>query len=149
MMFTSDFRIPTLCAPIMLLMIFCLASPAHAELRICNKKSRSSINAALALLSPNQNIDRMRGWFIIKPKKCKTVLDYDLRLIQQEGAELLYYFLGWGKDKNPGSYKRLCVDRRYEFTWGTRTKCDRTGYRKAWFKKINIRNRKTITIYIE
>ena len=121
-----------------------LASPAHADLQICNRMSYV-VEAALGV--DDKGATATRGWFRIDPGQCRTVMQgevqYDALYVHARALAV------YGASPLPqGGHADFCIEKNNFVLAAART-CSRPGQSLARFTQAKpSENEKGPTIYL-
>ena len=133
------FRPARILAGLSLSLAMAAATPALADLRLCNKTT-STVGVALGYKDDNGWASE--GWWNIRPGECKTLLEGDL---------VARYYYVFAIDYDKGGYwdgpATLCIKNKI-FTIRGRTNCEARGYRTQGFYEVDTGEKTDFTIML-
>lgn len=117
-----------LCAPLVFVLFALAASPAQADMRVCNS-TKGRVGLAIGYLDGPVWVTE--GWFNLKPKRCETII---------RGKLMSRYFYIHGVDYDRGgdwSGANVLCTRDVEFSIRGPLDCYARGYERAGFIEVD------------
>jgi uncharacterized membrane protein len=117
-----------LCAPLALVLLALAATPAQADMRVCNS-TKGRVGLAIGYLDGPVWVTE--GWFNLKPNRCETII---------RGKLMSRYFYIHGVDYDRGgdwSGANVLCTRDVEFSIRGPLDCYARGYERAGFIEVD------------